>query len=237
MSFKLVSTCLIMEETNQIGQFDSGEFKFDELPNQQFPHLWAISIFLWGKVRNWLGVMLSSQSISLVEISMLKIFSQSGAAQYLYRVYSCHFIISMELKNFWRGTVIFHDITKLSCIAHFEGTKSALIKLTDHSAAVLTQSVQQWKVLFKEPEKSVCEGVGLDAVVTGADIHKGCYARLTNRNKVETAKRKYSEVGFSIYGWLGDDISIECNCFQSIQFLFFLEQTKTTQQDRQGFPC
>ena len=73
----------------------------------------------------------------------------------------------------------------MSCIAHFEGTKSALIKLTDHSAAVLTQSVQQWKVLFKEPEKSVCEGVvGLDAVVTGADIHKGCYARLTNRNKL-----------------------------------------------------
>ena len=150
-----------MDETNQIGQFDSGEFKFDELPNQQSPHLWVICISLWGKIRNLLGVMLSSRSISLVEISMLSIFNQSGAADYLYRVCFSHFIISMELKNFWRGTVILHDITKMSCIAHFEGTKSALIKLTDHSAAVLTQSVQQWKVLFKEPEKSVCAGVGL----------------------------------------------------------------------------
>ena len=39
LSFKLVATCLIMDETYQLGQFDGGESEFEELPSQQLPHL------------------------------------------------------------------------------------------------------------------------------------------------------------------------------------------------------
>ena len=84
-------------------------------------------------------------------------------------------------------------LSRMTCIVHIEGNKGVVLHLSDHSADVLSKSVKE------EPEKSVCVGVDEDnVVVIEAVIHKGCYSRLTNKKKLENAKRNYSEVSLML---------------------------------------
>ena len=83
----------------------------------------------------------------------------------------------------------------MSCIAHFEGSKGGnLIPLTQKTTETLKTCIEQWRELFKEPERTVSCDVCLPLVNIGAQIHKSCYQRLTNKKRIVPAKKRHREV-------------------------------------------
>ena len=74
------------------------------------------------------------------------------------------------------------------CCLHFKLNKpETVIQLTTKTFETLNKFVALWSRIDKEPERSLCER---SVITVNSVIHRSCYERITNKSKLDKAKRK-----------------------------------------------